>query len=204
MCEQKRRWIDKDRPSNRIGYAAWKQYYERCHPNKKNLGYAEFIGSAYYTAFIKYGIYCVDVKVVDALAYCYYLVKNKVSIDNWASDRNYTKFLVEYLKTENPIDAVKRSVESMLDIAADQRIELHDVFRFANPNKICNMIAGGRISPWVLYNSSTGKDFLGKLNADQLNLIFEYIDPERWNIRFKRDQEDLRTVLDIIEQIPGL
>lgn len=204
MCESKRRWLDKDRPANRIAYGAWKQYYQQCHPSKKKLEYTEFMISAYYTAFVKFGSYCTETKVVNSIAYCQYLTKNKVPIDNWASDRSYTKFLIEYLKTENPLDAVKRSMETMLDISSDQNLELCDVFRFANANKLCNLIANGKISPWILYNSVTGKKFLSSLNRDQLSLVFEYIDPEKWNVKFKRDQESVQIVSEVISGIPGL
>lgn len=202
MCEQKRRYLDRDRPSNRIGYMAWKQYYQLHHPNKKNLEYSDFMNSSYFSAFVRFGSYCSDVKAINSNAFALYLVKNRIPIDNWASDSSYTKYLVEYLKYENCMDAVKRSIENLLDIANDQNVNLSDVFRYVNSNKICHLITTGKISPWVVYQSNTGKDFLSKLDTSQTTMIFEYIDPERWNIKFKRESENVDEVKILLKSIP--
>lgn len=202
MCEQKRRFMDKDKPGNRIGYNAWKEFYQRHHPNKRSLEYSDFMNSSYYSAFVKFGSYCVDIKAVNTGAYAVYLIKNQISIDNWASDRSYTKYLIEYLKVENCLDAVKRSIENLLDVSIEQNINLTDSFRYINSNKICYMITTGQISPWVLYQSDAGKQFLSSLDTSQTNLIFEYIDPERWNIKFKREPENVIDVRSILKGIP--
>lgn len=204
ICEQKRRWLERDQPANRIAYASWQQFYSQYHPSKKNLGITEFIISAYYTAFVKFGIYCRDVKVINPQAYSSYLLKEKVPIDNWASDTSYTKYLVSYLRTEDSLDAVHRSIENMLDLAQTENIQLADIFRFVSTNKLCQMIASGRISPWLLYQSKTGTEFLSKLNDDQTNVVFEYIHPERWQIKFLKSTEEVEKVRALILAIPGL
>lgn len=202
LCEQKRRWLDKDRPANRIAYGAWKNYYEKHFSTKKNLTYKEFTNNNYYSAFTKFGIYCVDINAVNPIAYATWLVKQQIAIDNWASDKSYTKYLIEYLRVENCLEAVKRSVQHMLDLSQDENIVLSDVFRFANSNKLCYMITKGMISPWVLYLSNTGTEFLAQLNQSQQSLILDYIDPEKWNIKLKRDPEGVFEVQQILKAIP--
>lgn len=202
ICEQKRRYLDRDRPSNRMGYIAWKQYYQQHHPNKKGVAYTDFMNSSYYTAFVKFGTYCTDIKAINSSAFAIYLVKNRIPIDNWASDSSYTKYLVEYLKYESCMDATQRSIENLLNVANDENINLSDVFKYVNSNKICHMITNGHISPWVVYQSSSGKDFLSKLDYSQTNLIFEYINPERWNIKFKREPENVNEVCKLLKNIP--
>jgi hypothetical protein len=201
VCEQKRRWLDKDKTPNRIGYNAWKNYYNTHHPSKKNTDYADFLTNTYYSAFVKFGQYCSDVNAINPNAYANYLLKNKVPIDSWPSDRSYTSYLIEYLKSENCFDAVKRTMDTLLTIAKDQNIQLNDVFIYANTNKLCHLITLGKISPWVLYNSKTGIEFLSRLDESQTNLIFEYIDPQRWNIKFKRDEENLKEIKHIINTV---
>ena len=202
ICEQKRRWLDKDKLSNRIAYSAWKQYYQQHHPNKRSLEYKDFITNSFYSAFTKFGIYCAEIHAINPGAYAIYLVKNKISIDNWASDRNYTKYLIEYMRLENHLDAVKRSLECLVDIANDENIQLSDVFKFINGNKLCYMLASGKISPWVLYHSKTGVEFLSKLDQSQVSLVMDYIDPEKWNIKFKRDAENVSEVKALLQSIP--
>ena len=204
LCEQKRRWMDRDKPQNRIAFHAWLQFYKTAQPSKKKREYIDFIGNAYYGGFIKYGTYCVDVGVINPDRYVDYLLKEKVPIDSWNSDKVYTKYLIFYLRSEDSIDAVKRSIDNMLNLGENENVELRDVFRYVNPNKICQYICSGRISPWVLYLSKTGPDFLSKLNDDQRGVIFEYIDPERWNIKLKRDVKEADEIKEVLEQISGL
>lgn len=202
LCEQKRRWLDKDRLSNRIGYNSWKNYYNTHHPNKKNTTYKDFINSSYYGAFLKFGIYCSDINAINPGAYAEYLLKQRTPIDNWASDKSYTGYLIDYLKTEDSLDAVTRTLDALIKLSKDENIQLCDVFKFVNSNKLCYLITMGKLSPWVLYQSSTGVEFLSKLNQNQTNLVFEYIDPEKWNIKFKRENEKVIYIKEILNKIP--
>jgi hypothetical protein len=200
MCEQKRRWTEKDRPANRIGYSAWLKFYKQFQPtSKKNKEYRDFSKSAYYTAFVKYGTYCADVSVVNPHNYVDWLLKEKVSIDNWASDKHYGRYLIEYLKIEDSMDAVKRSVETLLKIAEKENLNVGDVLRYSNANKICHLVMGGHLSPWLLFNSESGQYFLSSVNQNQTEMIFEYINPDLWNIKFMRDKETLKEVQMILK-----
>ena len=57
MCESKRRWMNKDLQGNRIAFQAWNEFYKKNTTNKKKKTYEDFIKSAYYTAFVKFGNY---------------------------------------------------------------------------------------------------------------------------------------------------
>lgn len=201
MCEQKRRWLDRDRPGNRIAHAAWQQYYRTCHPNKRTLEYADFQHNPYYLAFAKFGNYCVDVRVINPCAYVSWLVRNRTAIDSWASDRTYTKYLIEYMRVEDSMEAVHRTMDALLTLANEQNIALRDIFRYANANRLCNMITVGQISPWVLYNSQAGRDFLSSLNADQTALVLDYIDPERWQLKLFRSSDEVKQVKQLLDEI---
>jgi len=198
LCEQKRRWMDSDKPANRIAYSAWTEFYAYCQPSKRNRDYRAFIQSPYYVSFIKFGSYCVDVKAVGIPSYIKYLIKGNVPIDDWISDRVYTAFLIDYLRSEDSLDAIKRSITNMLSESESENIQLRDFFRYIKPNKICHMIVSGKISPWLLYHSKSGIDFLGSLNDDQRALIFNYIDPEKWTIKFRRNTEQVSEVSTIL------
>ncbi len=204
MCEQKRRWMDKDKPQNRIAFSAWLNFYRTVQPSRKKREYVDFIGNAYYRGFVKYGTYCVEARVVNPEQYAEYLLKEKVPLDNWNSDKIYTKYLIFHLRSEDGVDAVRRSIDNMLTLGENENVELRDVFRYVNANKVCQYICSGRISPWVLYLTTSGVEFLSKLNDDQRSVIFEYIDPEKWNIKFKRDSAETASVSSILKQIQGL
>ena len=189
ICETKRRWLDKDNQGNRIGFQSWLQFYKKNTMNKKNRTYEEFIRSAYYIAFVKFGNYCVNINAINISMFVDWLLKNQIKLDNWSSDSTYTKYLIEYLRHEDAFDAIHRSIEYCITLAEDARIQPHDILRYGNSNKICYAITTGKISPWLLFQSDSGVRFLDTLNEGQVRLVMDYIDPEQWAIKFKRDTE---------------
>lgn len=204
LCEQKRRWQEKDKPANRIAFEAWLKFYKMIQPTRKKKEYTDFISSAYYIGFVKFGIYCVESSVIDPLNYVNHLLKENVPLDNWNSDKIYTTYLILHLRSEDSMTAVKRSIENMISLAENENVQLRDVFKYVSSNKICHYIINGKISPWIIYQSKTGPEFLSKLNDDQRNVIYPYIDPERWNIKFKRDGEEVKTINSLIKEMDGL
>ena len=189
LCENKRRWQDKDQPGNRIGFQAWVEFYKKNTASKKPKTYVDFTKSAYYIAFVKFGHYCVDLKCINVTRYADWLLKNQIKIDSWCSDTNYTKFLIEHLKSEDPLDAIARSIETTMTIAKDSGIETKDCLRYANRNKLAYAVTTGKISPWMLYHSESGVDFLSSLDESQQKMIIDYINPEQWAIKFRRNTE---------------
>lgn len=198
ICEYKHRWLEKDRPGNRLAFQAWLQFYKKNSASKKQKTYEEFIKSAYYTAFAKFGSYCVDINALNVSRFADWLVKNQIKIDTWTSDTNYNKYLIEYLRTEDPLDAIHRSVETTIELAEKETIQSRDYLRFGNRNKICYAITTGKISPWMLFQSKSGIEFMDQLDPTQVKMIIDYIDPEKWALKFHREPENVRTVKEIL------
>jgi hypothetical protein len=198
LCENKRRWQDKDQPGNRIGFQAWVEFYKKNTASKKPRTYVDFTKSAYYIAFVKFGHYCVDIKCINVVRYADWLLKNQIKIDSWCSDTNYTKFLIEYLKTEDPLDAIARSIEATMTISKDSGIETKDCLRYANRNKLAYAVTTGKISPWMLYQSESGVKFLEELDESQQKMIIDYINPEQWAIKFRRNTEMVTQVKELL------
>lgn len=198
LCENKRRWQDRDHVGNRIGFQSWLRFYKKNTATKKQKTYLDFIKSAYYLAFVKYGHYCVNVKVINVNSYADWLLENKISIDSWCSDSNYTKFLIYYLKLEDPLDAIARSIETAIDRAKIEGIQSKDYLRYGNSNKLCYLITTGKISPWMLYQSESGIAFLERLDEGQQSMILDYINPEQWAVKFLRNADMVPQVKELL------
>ena len=201
MCEHKRRWLDKDRPSNRIGFNSYAQFYKKNYSNKAKT-YDDFMRSNYFAAFVKFGSYCMNVNVINPSRYVDHLLDNKIGIDSWDSDKNYTAYLLQYLKHEAVTDAITRSIENLDKLAAEFNILTRDVLRYGNPSTICNHIVAGRISPWVIWQSDAGREFLAsKLTSEQTQWIYEYINPEQWQLKFTRNPEEVTLAKEQLKQM---
>lgn len=200
ICEYKHRWLEKDKQGNRIGFQAWLQFYKKNTASKKNKTYEEFIKSAYYIAFAKFGSYCVNVNALNISRFVDWLLKNQIKIDNWCQDSTYTRYLVEYLRIEDAFDAIARSIETCIDKATEENIQTCDYLRYGNTNKICYAITLGKISPWLLYCSDSGVRFLETLNEHQVKIISDYINPEQWALKFHRDTNLKKQIEDTLRQ----
>jgi hypothetical protein len=199
ICEYKHRWLERDKQGNRLAFQAWMQFYAKTSMSKtKNKTYEEFIRSPYYGAFARFGSYCVDVNAINVSRYIDWLLRDNIKIDTWNSDTVYSRFLCEYLRTEDPYDAVHRGVEKSFEMGEDAGILAHDIFRFGNQNKICYAITTGKISPWMLYQSNSGTQFLDTLNPDHVRIIIDYINPEQWALKFKREPEIAKQIKDLL------
>lgn len=198
ICEYKQRWLNKDLQGNRIGFQAWLQFYKKNSASKKKRTYEEFIKSAYYVAFVKFGTYCSDANVLNVSRFVDWLLKNQIRIDSWNTDTNYTKFLIEYLREEDPLDAIARSIETTQKLAEGEKILTKDVLRYSNRNKICYAITTGKISPWMLYQSDSGTKMLDELDGTQVKMVIDYINPEQWAIKFKRNPDKVNEVKELL------
>jgi hypothetical protein len=187
LCEQKRRAQQQNETGVQFGYKAYLQFYESTQGSAKFKSYETFADSPYYNAFVKYGRYCVSIRAINFLSFTSWLLKNNKKLDYWCKDSLYEEWMLDYLKKENPQDALERALKEM-----QQYAELHpelkngytDYFRYANSNRICHHIITGRISPWVVFNCATGVSFLERLDEYQIGSIIKFIDPEFWQKKF--------------------
>lgn len=198
ICEYKQRYMNKDMSGNRIGFQAWLQFYNKNTVTKKQRTCLEFIKSAYYTAFVKFGTYCVEANVINVTRYVDYLLKNQIKIDTWNQDTNYNKFLTQYLREEDHLDAIARSIETCQILAEQENIQTKDVLRYGNKNRLCYNVTAGKISPWMLYQSNSGKHFLDTLDETQVKMIIDYINPELWAIKFKRYPDNVSEIKQLL------
>jgi len=198
LCEYKDRWLSKDTKTNKLAFQVFLHFYQAYATIKKKYAYDDFMRSPYYTAFVKFARYCIDSQVINTTAYVAWLLKNKIKIDSWYKDNNYTLFLYEYVLTENAMDALRRSINHTMDLAEEMEIQPKDVLRYGNPNKIAYAITAAKISPWLLYHSKSGLEFLDKAEGDILKIILDYIEPNKWAERFKKYPDDVIAVKGIL------
>jgi uroporphyrinogen-III decarboxylase len=73
-------------------------------------------------------------------------------------------------------------------------------FNYVSTNRAMFDIKDGKISPWILLNSTKGKELLNQFRDDQLAAISNIIDPQVWVKKFKKQIKDLELVKNIIKE----
>lgn len=202
LCEQKRRWNQENEVGVQLGFQAYLKFYEMTQGSAKLKTYANFVESPYYSAFVKFGRHLVNIRAVNANSFTQYLLKNNKKLDHWCKDALYQEWLMQYMKKESVQDAIERALKEMQEYA-DNNTELENsfsnYFKLGNSNRICYHISNGRISPWVIFNCSSGVEWVSTLNQEQLQIVMPWIDPDFWQQKFKdyvADAEWSKTVLE--------
>jgi hypothetical protein len=202
ICEKKKRWSEKDTKLSTLAYHLWSSFFEKhIHLKPEKRTFKHFINNQYYSSFIKFAKFCIDSKVLDVEAYANWLFDSHVKIDDWVSDGIYLKFLIEFLKKENSIDAVTRSLSNIQDeLFKSGKSFNSQLFNNIGQNKTCHMIIKGEISPWLLYNSDSGTEFLSGLNESQIQIIYPMIDPPYWEGKFEINKDSVNQVKNLLQQ----
>ena len=200
VCEQKRRALQKSEKRVQLGMIAFNQFYKLSAGAKKDKTYAEFCKSSYYNAFVKFGSFVSNVKPLYPEKYINYVVTSGVKLDQWCREEMYEAYAIDLIKKEGVQTALERSVITMIEWAEENNSSWNHYFNYISPSRAVWHIRDGKISPWLLLNCKSGKDMLGKLNDEQLGLIYNILDPKHWSIRFKRQTHDLQLVKDVVKE----
>ena len=200
MCEPKRRHQERAERGVELGFQSYLRFYEIAQGSARLKTFDDFADSPYYRAFVKFGRYCYNTRVINPRQFTEWLLKHNKKIDNWGSDKIYTEYLLDYLKVEAVADALARAVEFGMDWAEKHSAPAHDCLRYGSTHAMCYAITTGRISPWVIYNSESGQKFLGELTADQVSMIWPYIDSDVWQKKFADYTADAEYAREILKQ----
>ena len=188
LCEPKRRWQQEKETGVQMGFQAYLRFFEITQGSAKLKTYGDFVASPYYAAFVKFGRHCQSIRCVNYASFTDWLLKNNKKLDHWHHEAMYIEWLHQYIRKENVQDALARALEEMERYAGDHpdlRNGFRDYFRLAPANSVCFHIVNGRVSPWVVFNCSTGVAFLETLNPEQLEMVMPWIDPDFWSKKFE-------------------
>ena len=200
MCEQKRRFLQKDERRVQLGYQTFVRFYELCQKASKTKTYEEFCKSPYYTAFVKFGSFISNVKPLYPSKYIDYVVTSGVKLDHWCREELYQKYAIDLILREKVETAMERSIKTMMDWGDEKEAIWSDYFRYASLNRAVMDIKDGKISPWLILNCKSGKDMMKRFNNEQLQIVYPIMDPNHWALRFKRLPADIEMVKEITKE----
>ena len=197
-CEPRRRRQEQSERGVQLGLQAYLKFYQLTQGSAKLKTFDDFADSPYYRAFVKFGRYCVDIRAINPARFIEYVLKQNKKIDHWCRDSIYTEYLLDYLRIENVNDALARAIEFGITWQEQTSNPAHDCLRYGNSNAMCHAITTGRISPWIIYNSESGQQFLSELSTEQIAMIWSYIDSDVWMKKFQDYPADQEYAKDIL------
>lgn len=200
MCEKKRRWNNKNTKASLLGLRTYIKFYKYSTDSKKEKTFEDFVESPYYSAFVKFGTYCLRTRCIKMEHFIEWVIRSGIKLDKWGTDATYTKYLDEVLKKESVLDAIERAMEYSLEWAEEKDMRPEDILRYGSTSRICHAIVTGKLSPWVIYHSSSGQEFLDKLNEEQMHMVWDTIDPEYWQKVFHKKYDDVKMSQEVLNE----
>ena len=194
MCVKKRRWADKDMSHIRLGHRAFQMFYDINTSATKPKTMEDFIMSQYYEAFVKFGRSCTVNEWLEPEKFTEWLIKNGVKLKQWTSDRQYDKFVKDYVRKEPGLKALERTIMYLDKWSQETDNKWQDYFIEVSPSRAVHDIRAAKISPWVIYLSQTGNKLLARFNDEQVKMIEEMIDPPFWMKLFTTSKEEVKQI----------
>jgi len=200
ICEQKRRYLAKDDKAAVIGYQTFNRFFQLTQKLGQNKTYDEFAHSPYYNAFVKFGSFVSNINPLYPEKFIEYVVRSGVKLDHWCREELYEKYVLELIHTEAVETALERSIAHMETWATNNNSVWNHYFSYVSSNRAVYDIKDGKVSPWLILNSASGKAMLAGFRDDQLAAISNIIAPQVWVKKFKNQQFDLELVKQVVKE----
>jgi hypothetical protein len=201
MCEKKRRAMQRDEKRVQAGFMAFNRFWQLTQGAKKLKTYEEFCESSYYNAFVKFGSFINNVNPLYPDRFVDHVIKSGVKLDHWCRDELYDTYLYDMLKIEPVESAVERSLKTMMEWGDEQNAEFAHYFNYVSLSRAVYDIRNGKISCWMVLNSSSGKDMISKMSDEQLEMIAPAFDVPYWIKRFRELPADVALVREICDEV---
>lgn len=198
LCQQKKRFFEKDTKAARLAFHAFTTFYKiQLH---REVSYDTFAKSKLYEAFLKFGKYILDIDAIDPPSYIEYMVRSGVGIDKWCRDSEYEKYVSQLMMKETPERGTERTLLLMEEWAIKNKASISDFFRQISAPLAVRWIISGRISPWVLLNSESGRELLGRLSDEQTLLIKPALNINMWKGKFTRHIKEVADIQAVMKE----
>ena len=201
MCVKKRRYMDINSTGSRIGFRAFCRFFEMTTNSRKEKTHQNFIDSPYYTDFVKFGNYLALLRPIYIDKYIEFVIFNGIKLKDWTNEEIYKIFIADVIKKEPAISAVERGIEEIMSWCDKNSTSFSKFFDTISANEAAYLIGKGYISPWILYLSKSGDHLLSSFNEDHAKMIGDIIDPGFWMKKFKKHDEDVAEVSQIMEDL---
>jgi len=201
LCEQKRRALAKTEKHVILGFDTYCRFYKRnVQSAKKEQTYEDFAKSPYYNAFVKFGSFVSNVNPLYPDRFIDYIVTSGVKLDHWCRDELYDKYVIDLARTETVETALQRTINHMMSWAEANNSQWNHYFHYVSLSRACYDIKDGKVSPWLVLNSPSGKAMIKKFNDEQLTAVTAIMDIPFWLNKFKKLPADTELVKQVVKE----
>jgi hypothetical protein len=183
-----------------IGFETYNVFFQKTQNFHGVKTYENFCKSPYYNAFVKFGSFVSNVKPLYPEKFISYVVTSGTKLDHWCRDDLYDKYVVDLIRSESVETALERSINHMLDWGDNNNAQWNHYFAYVSLNRAMYDIKDGKMSPWLVLNSNSGKLMIKRFNDEQLSAISNVLDIPFWFNKFKHRPADVDLVKTVVKE----
>jgi hypothetical protein len=184
------------------GVAAWIAYSTWLKvQGKKVPPQTSFLSSHYYQSFIKFASFVQQVKTLDIEEYIRHMVKNNIQPVIWTHNAIYGEWIRANSVERSPLKAVQKSCVFLLDVAEEKNVPIEQLFENCSSPEVGNWIATGQVSPWLLLNSNSFKQWWSQLDDDDKQQLSKIISPSEWMARIKSNPTTVQKIKPMVAEM---
>lgn len=198
-CKERERFEELKSPFGQAGYeyyCEWMRLHKRKAPNIDT-----FATSKFYTAFVKFAKRAVQLDLPNPDMFIRLMVDRDISPLLWARDQCYSIYLEFYNSKVDPLDQVKETIETLMDIAEKENVDLSDIFKHLGSRRITDLIRKRAVTPWLLFCSVSFGEFLKGLEPDEWSEMSAVINPAYWSEKLALSKNVVNDIIKISNEL---
>lgn len=197
MCKEQIRLNELQSPTGQAAYSyysEWMRLYKRSVPPMET-----FATSRFYRSFINFAEHVIKISMPNPLNFIRLMSeKDKdISPQLWCRDQCYSMYLEWLDKNTDPFDLVQISIETLIDLAQKENVDIKNIFTTLGEKKITELIRLRKLSPWFLFCSFRFNDFLKGISIDDQREMIAVINPSFWTEKLNSNNE----IVDLITEM---
>lgn len=199
-CTQTKRLALKDTEAFSLALDCWSMFRNSqfFYKKRKIEDSVQFIQTREFKLFYALGEFLVKIKPVNSDQYVKWLLDSKISPKKWCNDRTYEEWLSFFIKNEDPLKAVSRSLDYIVERCNSAKFDVANYFSEEDPGWILFRLQTGHLSPWFILASTKAHLFLKRLDEEQTNVLEKVMNVYYWDIRVKRNQDTFESVCQLL------
>lgn len=195
-CKEKERTLELATPVGQAAYSFycdWMKYYKRKAPSIDTFG-----TSRYYSSFVEFAKHVKKLSIGEPGKFLEIMCDKDISPMLWRRDQCYTLYLEWMDKKQEPLEQVRVSIETLLDLAEKEEVaSLSDIFTHLGTRRLAELIRLRKVSPWFLFCSKKFISYLKSIPQDEANELSSIVNPSYWGNKLMEHKALVKEIMEI-------
>ena len=193
-CDIRERFSLQESPTSKLAHILWIESFKGS--SRKKFDFKTFADHSEYNFFMKLSTFCITLNIDDPISYMNWCCDNKIKGIFWTLESNFEKYIKQFIVHEEPMAALKRSVQYISNIS---NLNISEFFSTVKSGILLNMLQCGRISPWiVILANNFCWDPLKHFNREQEAMYSGIVLSRIWHVLLKKHKEQIPELIEYL------